>query len=183
MANTDGSAQWLSARIQPEAFTSFLSLPQAYSFQSPRHLFSPLSHASLRQRKSKSQVPIKGPNLPSLEHSQSGDRPLAFFTCATLSQKGGLEVISALLSFRVPWQHSHHDINMHTQKFAAGMCAHAHTIQQAKAFQGMEQIWPGRQWTSGNFGKRKKIREIFLSLFPKFSFLKVKKKKKIPKNK
>lgn len=41
--------------------------------------------------------------------------------CATLSQKGGLEVISALLSLRAPWQHSHLDINTHQNR------AHAQT--------------------------------------------------------
>lgn len=36
--------------------------------------------------------------------------------CATLSQKGGLEVISALLSLRAPWQRSHLDINTHQKR-------------------------------------------------------------------
>lgn len=36
--------------------------------------------------------------------------------CATLSQKGGLGVISALLSLRAPWQHSHLDINTHQKR-------------------------------------------------------------------
>lgn len=72
-------------------------------------------------------MPVKDPSLPNLEHSYSGERPLAFFTCATLSQKGGLEVISALLSFRAPWQHSHQDINMHTQKIRSRhVCTHTH---------------------------------------------------------
>lgn len=41
--------------------------------------------------------------------------------CATLSQKGGLGVISALLSLRGPWQRSHLDINTHQKR------ARAHT--------------------------------------------------------
>lgn len=36
--------------------------------------------------------------------------------CATLSQKGGLGVISTLLSLRAPWQHSHFDINTHQKR-------------------------------------------------------------------
>lgn len=129
IAAADGSRQWLPAQTQPETFIQFLSLPRAraYSFQSPRYLFFPLPSTSPETEKAKSQLPVKGPSLPNLERSQSGERPLAFFTCATLSQKGGLEVISALLSFRAPWQHSHQDINMHTQKFAAGVCARTHT--------------------------------------------------------
>lgn len=60
---------------------------------------------------------------------------------------------------------------MHTQKFAAGMCARTHTNQQAKAFQGRY----GQEGKGlGNFRKRRKIKETFLFIKP--SFLKVKKK-------
>lgn len=55
--------------------------------------------------------------------------------CATLSQKGGLEVICALLSLRAPWQHSHLDINTHQKR------AQAHTRNQGLRAWG--QIPPG----------------------------------------
>lgn len=61
---------------------------------------------------------LKTPRGPAPPRAMPDQRmePWVSSLCATLSQKGGLEVISALLSLRAPWQRSHLDINIHQKR-------------------------------------------------------------------